>query len=53
MKLEITGNAKEIAALVIALQERQEEFIPTHGYKLESEATLTKGCCLSNPIDHE
>lgn len=51
MKLEITGTAKEIAALVTALQERQEAFVPTHGHKLEPEEATNASCCVSNSID--
>ena len=33
MKITIKGDSKEIAALVLAIQERQEHFIPTHGFE--------------------
>lgn len=53
MKLEITGTAKEIAALVMALQERQKEFVPTHGYKLETYEEAVDTGCVPNRIDKE
>lgn len=40
MELAIKAEAKEIAALVLEIQERREEFVPSHGFGVESEEVV-------------
>lgn len=40
MELTIKAEAQEIAALVLEIQERQEEFVPSHGFGVENEEVV-------------
>lgn len=51
MKLVIKGKSKEIAALVLEIQERQEEFVPSHGYGLEHKETVRTDSPVSTSTD--
>ena len=51
MRIIVNGTPKEIAALVLELQERQEEFVPTHGHGLEYEQLVKTNFAESNSTD--
>mgnify|MGYP006909775013 CR=1 FL=1 len=49
MEIIIVAEPKEIAALVVAIQERQEEFTPSHGHGVERGETIRTNSPGSTP----
>lgn len=49
MKIVIDCTPKEIAALVVALQERQEEFVPEDSTGKRYDGFKQKQICLNTP----
>lgn len=53
MEITIKAEPREIAALVVAIQERQEKFVPSHGFGTGNEGFIRADSPVSTPTAHQ